>query len=94
MSKKKKSSEPVNILPGPGLRILKLRKKLGFSREKFEKITGMSASTVRYFETGKREVPVLKARLLATIFIYRFDLKEEEASEDFILHGKQEEESS
>lgn len=77
-----------NISPEPGLRILNLRKRTGLSRAKLEAIAGVSASTLRYAETGKREVTTLQARLLSTIFIYRFGLEEEEASEGFLLHGE------
>ncbi len=80
MTKKKASQEP-------GERIQTIRKKLGLSRSQFEELTGVSASTLRYFETGERELSPSKARLLSTIFVYRFGLKEEEASEFFLLNG-------
>jgi len=77
-----------NISPEPGKRIRYLRKKLGLSRAQFEELTGISASTLRYLEIGKRELLPSKARLLSTIFIYRFSLKEEEAGESFLLYGE------
>ena len=76
------------ISPAPGKRILGLRKQTGLSRAEFEAVAGVSASTLRYMETGKREVSILQARLLSTIFIYRFGFEEGEASEDFLLYGK------
>jgi transcriptional regulator with XRE-family HTH domain len=76
-----------NIPLEPGKRIRSLRKKLGLSRAQLEELTGISASTLRYLEIGARELSPSKARLLSLIFIYRFDLKEEEASEDFLLNG-------
>jgi len=76
------------ISPEPGKRIRQIRKKLGLSRPQFEELTGVSASTLRYFETGARELLPPKARLLATIFIYRFSLTEEEAGEYFLLNGE------
>ncbi|MBX9805666.1 MAG: helix-turn-helix domain-containing protein [Alphaproteobacteria bacterium] len=71
----------------PGERVHSIRKKLGLSRAEFEQLTGISASTLRYFENGERELLPSKARVLSTILIYRFCLKEEEASESFLLHG-------
>jgi transcriptional regulator with XRE-family HTH domain len=78
-----------SISPEPGKRIRQIRKKLGLSRIQFEELTGVSASTLRYLEIGARELFPAKARLLATIFIYRFSLKEEEAGEYFLLNGEQ-----
>ncbi len=81
MNKKNTSSEP-------GERVRELRKKLGLSRAQFEKITGVSASTLRYLETGERDLSPPKARLLSTLFTYRFSLTEEDASEGFLLTGE------
>ncbi|MCE3230244.1 MAG: hypothetical protein K0R52_172 [Alphaproteobacteria bacterium] len=75
------------ISPEPGKRILHLRKKLKLTRSKFEEITGISGSTLRYLETGERELLPLKAKLLSNLFISLFKLSEEEASADFLLHG-------
>jgi len=77
-----------NISSDPGKRIRYLRKKLGLSRAQFEELTGVSASTLRYLEIGKRELLPPKARLLSTLFIYRFSLNEEEAGEYFLLYGE------
>jgi transcriptional regulator with XRE-family HTH domain len=80
--------EKISISLEPGQRIRDLRKKLGLSRSQFEKRTGVSENTLRYLETGKRELSTLKAGLLSTLFICRFLFKEEEASRDFLLYGK------
>jgi len=77
-----------NISPEPGKRIRHLRKKLGLTRGQFEEITSMSASTLRYLETGERELLPLKAKLLANLFIFVFKLGEEEASADVLLYGE------
>lgn len=77
-----------NIPQDPGQRILDLRKKLGLSRAEFENLTGISANTLRYLETGQRELSVLKARLLSTLFTYRFLFKDIEVTEDYLLFGK------
>lgn len=82
-----------SISPEPGKRIRQIRKKLGLSRARFEELTGVSASSLRYLETGTRELFPPKARLLATIFIYRFSLKEEEAGEYFLLYGEKKDDS-
>jgi transcriptional regulator with XRE-family HTH domain len=76
-----------NISPEPGKRIFHLRKKLGLTRSQFEEITGVSGSTLRYLETGQRELVPLKAKLLSNLFISLFNLQEHEASADFLLYG-------
>jgi transcriptional regulator with XRE-family HTH domain len=74
----------------PGKRIRNLRESLGLTRVQFEEITGISASTLRYLETGERKLLPLKARLLANLFISVFKLPAHEASETFLLYGAQE----
>lgn len=80
--------DKANIALERGRRLLALRKKAGLSRGEFEEITGMSAHTLRYFENGERMLPLLKAKLLSNLFIHVLGLNPEEASVDFLLHGK------
>jgi transcriptional regulator with XRE-family HTH domain len=75
------------ISPEPGKRIRDLRERLGLTRAQFEEVTGISASTLRYLETGERKLFPLKARLLANLFISVFKLPAHEASEHFLLYG-------
>lgn len=71
-----------------GKRILYLRKKLGLTRSQFEQITGMSASTLKYFENGERKVSLQKAKLLSNLFTFVLKLDDNEASVEFLLHGE------
>jgi transcriptional regulator with XRE-family HTH domain len=75
-----------------GNRILSLRKKVKLSRHEFYLQTGMSASTLKSFESGVRELPPQKARQLSYIFSNLFTqiLGQEsyETSFDYILYGK------
>ena len=65
-----------------------LRKKLGLTRSQFEQITGMSASTLKYFENGERKVSLQKAKLLSNLFTFVLKLDDNEASVEFLLHGE------
>ena len=80
-----------DISPEAGLRIRALRKRLGFTRKKFEELGGFKANTLRHLETGAQALQVTTARLLSNLFIYRFGLDPKEASEHSILHGEEEE---
>jgi transcriptional regulator with XRE-family HTH domain len=75
-----------------GKRILALRKKVKLSRHEFYMKTGMSASTLKAFETGARNLPSQKARQLSYIFSNLFTqiLGQEsyETSFDYIFDGK------
>lgn len=77
-----------DISPEPGVRIRLLRERLGFSRKQFETITGFKANTLRHLETGAQPVSPTTARMLSILFIYRFGMDNEEASEHYLLHGK------
>lgn len=71
-----------------GNRIRYLRKKLGLTRSQFEEITGMSSSTLKYFENGDRKVSLQKAKLLSNLFTFVLKLDEDEASPEFLLYGE------
>ena len=79
-----------NISPEPGLRVRALRAKLGFTRKKFEELGGFKANTLRHLETGAQAMQATTARILSNLFIYRFEMDREEASEHTILYGKKE----
>jgi transcriptional regulator with XRE-family HTH domain len=79
-----------NISPEPGLRVRALREKLKLTRKQFEELGGFKAGTLRHLEKGNQAMQVTTARLLSNLFIYRFELSPEEASEHTILHGKNE----
>jgi transcriptional regulator with XRE-family HTH domain len=78
-----------NISPEPGLRIRRLREKLGLSRAEFSKITGMSASTMRSLEVGDLELAPSKALLYSHMFVLLFEMDPDEASADVLLYGEQ-----
>lgn len=78
-----------NISPEPGLRLRRLRESLGISRADFERITGMSASTMRSIEIGKLELPRGKALMYSNMFIFLFNMNADEASVDMLLYGEQ-----
>ena len=78
-----------NICPEPGLRIRRLRESLGLSRVQFAEITGTSASTLRSLEVGDLELTPQKARLYSNLFIYMFEIGDDEAGVDIILYGEQ-----
>jgi transcriptional regulator with XRE-family HTH domain len=77
-----------NISEEPGKRIRQLRKNLGLTRAEFESLTGVSANTLRYLETGQRELSILKARLLSTLFTYRFLFRDQQVTENYLLYGQ------
>lgn len=79
-----------NISHEPGLRIRFLREQLGLTRKQFEAITGFKANTLRHLETGSQLLHATTARMLSNLFIYRFEIEPEKASEHFLLHGKKE----
>ena len=83
MSKKK-------VSPEPGLRVRALREQLGLTRKEFEELGGFKANTLRHLEAGNQAMQATTARILSNLFIYRFELDPEEASEHFILYGKKE----
>ncbi|MCE3230994.1 MAG: Helix-turn-helix domain [Alphaproteobacteria bacterium] len=76
-----------NICPEPGKRVRFLRERLGFTRKQFEEVTGFKANTLRHLETGSQELSPTAARMLSNLFIYRFNIEPDEASEDFLLNG-------
>lgn len=76
-----------DISPEPGIRIRLLRERLGFSRKQFETLTGFKANTLRHLETGAQAVSPTTARMLSLVFIYRFGMDDDEASENYLLHG-------
>lgn len=78
-----------NICREPGLRIRRLREKLGLSRAEFAEITGMSASTMRSLEVGDLELAPSKALLYSHMFILLFEMDPSEASADVLLYGEQ-----
>jgi transcriptional regulator with XRE-family HTH domain len=79
-----------NISSEPGMRIRLLREQLGLTRKQFETITGFKANTLRHLETGSQLLQATTARMLSNFFIHLFGLGPEKASEDFLLHGKEE----
>jgi len=79
-----------NISPEPGMRVRSLRESLGLTRKKFEEISGFKANTLRHLETGAQRLSPTVARLLSNLFIYRFNMESDEASEYFLLHGEKE----
>jgi transcriptional regulator with XRE-family HTH domain len=78
-----------NINPESGLRVRALREKLGLTRKQFEELGGFKAGTLRHLEKGNQAMQATTARMLSNLFIYRFELDPEEASEHVILYGKQ-----
>lgn len=75
--------------PEPGKRIRECREKAGVTRAQFEEMTGVSASTLRYFETGQREVLPIKARLISNMFIHIYGQKK--ITPEYLLYGVEEE---
>jgi transcriptional regulator with XRE-family HTH domain len=71
-----------------GKRIRELREKIGITRQDFWELTGISVNALRKLESGATKVTISKARLISTLLIYRLGMKEEEASEEMILYGK------
>lgn len=76
-----------------GLRLRSIRDKIKFSRLQFEEMTGMSASTLKAFESGERDLSSSKARLFSNLFSSLFTQilgnDSYETSFDYIFHGKQ-----
>jgi transcriptional regulator with XRE-family HTH domain len=76
-----------------GLRIRAIREKLKLSRLQFEEMTGMSASTLKAFESGERDLSSSKARLFSNLFSSLFTQilgnDSYETSFDYIFHGLQ-----
>ena len=82
-----------NISPEPGMRIRALREQLGLTLKQFEAVAGFKANTLRHLETGSQILQATTARVLSNLFIYRFEIDPQEASEHFLLHGKIENDS-
>lgn len=74
-------------LTTPGERLKNIRNKLKLSRNKFYQLTGFNVTTLEKLESGKNPMSISKAKLLATLFIYRFNLPPDEVNENYILHG-------
>jgi transcriptional regulator with XRE-family HTH domain len=75
-----------------GLRIRAIREKLKLSRLQFEEMTGMSASTLKSFESAERDLTPPKARLFSnlfsSLFIQMLGSDTYETSFDYIFYGK------
>jgi transcriptional regulator with XRE-family HTH domain len=81
MKKEIKVSEPAK-------RIRKIREKLKLTRKEFWKLTGISPSTLYKIEIGESPVTWSRAKLFATLFIYKLHVSPFEAREEVILTGK------
>jgi len=75
-----------------GTRIRALRDRLKLTRLQFEEVTGVSASTLKSFESGERDLTHSKARLFSNLFSTLFTQilgnDTYETSFDFIFYGK------
>jgi transcriptional regulator with XRE-family HTH domain len=84
------AKDPISIERGK--RIRTLRDKVKLSRLQFEEMTGMSASTLRSFESGDRNLTTSKARLFSNLFSSLFNRilgnDTYETSFDYIFYGK------
>lgn len=82
--------KPVSIERGN--RIRNLREKVKLTRLQFEEMTGMSASTLKSFESADRDLTPPKARLFSnlfsSLFIQILGNDSYETSFDFIFYGK------
>ncbi len=84
------AKKPVSIERGD--RIRNLRHKVKLTRLQFEELTGMSASTLKSFESAERDLTPSKARLFSnlfsSLFIQILGNDTYETSFDFIFNGK------
>jgi|GEM_PF-895501 len=75
-----------------GKRIRALRDKVHLTRLQFEEVTGVSASTLKSFESGERDLSPSKARLFSNLFSTLFTQilgnDTYETSFEFIFDGK------
>jgi len=84
------AKKPISIERGD--RIRTLRDKVRLTRLQFEELTGMSASTLKSFESADRDLTPSKARLFSNLFSSLFTQilgnDSYETSFDFIFYGK------
>lgn len=84
------TKKPISI--ERGIRIRALREKVSLTRLQFEEMTGMSASTLKSFESGERDLSSSKARLFSNLFSTLFNQvlghDTYETSFEFIFDGK------
>lgn len=82
--------KPISIERGK--RIRSLRDKVNLTRLQFEEVTGVSASTLKSFESGDRDLTLSRARLFSNLFSGLFTQilgnDTYETSFEFIFHGR------